>query len=185
MIDSIAWWTDPTSSKLNDQLIDHLHLFHLFGDPLMKIPFPKDMTIACPPTATPGEIIQVTGTSVVDGPIYLELVKPRTRQATSVPERKKFELNEKTQIQYMKTYRVANNRAILYIPSQIVNGQFNIPVKIPDDLEGEYVFRSFGVHANGVAIGNRSFNVVPPKPKTDQQPSSQASPARLLPRLIK
>ncbi|MDR1958207.1 MAG: C25 family cysteine peptidase [Planctomycetaceae bacterium] len=163
MIDSVAWWTDPTSRKLNDQLIDHLYLFQLFGDPLLKVPFPQNMTVTCKEKAVPGEIIQVSGQVDFDGPIYVELVKPRTAQPLSVPDRKKFQLTEKSRIEYMKEYRAANNRAILYVPGRVVNGRFQVPVKIPDDLDGDYLFRCFTVSPEGTSsIGSRPFHVTPP-----------------------
>jgi len=162
MIDSIARLTDPLASQLNDQLVDHLHLFHLFGDPLLKIPLPEEVKITCPDVAAPGEVIKVTGKAAFDGPIYLELVTPRKRLSLKAAGRNTFESNEKTRAEYMQAYRAANNLAILYVSGRSDGGVFEVPLKIPEDLEGEYVLRCFSAHDAGVAIGSGTIKIVPP-----------------------
>jgi hypothetical protein len=163
MIDSVARLTDPAAMKLNDQLIDHIHLFHLFGDPLLTIPFPEQVKITGQVTAHPGEIVRITGEASFDGPIYLELTMPRTRQPLRISNRSTFESNEKTRLEYMKTYRTANNRSLLYVPGQLTGGRFDIPLKIPDDLDGEYIIRCFTAHSNGTGIGSKTIRIVSPQ----------------------
>lgn len=60
-IDALAKVFDPNPKQLDDQLEDHIHLFNLFGDPLLKIRFPQQIQIAAPEIAYAAHSITISG----------------------------------------------------------------------------------------------------------------------------
>ncbi|MDO4586714.1 MAG: C25 family cysteine peptidase [Planctomycetia bacterium] len=60
-IDALAKVFDPNPKQLDDQLEDHIHLFNLFGDPLLRIRFPQQIQIDAPEIAYAAHSITISG----------------------------------------------------------------------------------------------------------------------------
>ena len=165
MIDTMAWLSDPTSNRLNEQLVDHAHLFHLFGDPLLRLPVPKPLTFDAPRSIEAGDTMTIKGTigrdEVPGGVIVAELATPRTRPFAVPKERIPFKATEEANEEFMKTYLSANNRSIRYVTHQAQGETFELELPVPDDLSGEYVVRLFGANPEGVAVGSAPVTVTP------------------------
>ncbi len=161
MIDTMAWLSDPTSSRLNEQLVDHAHLFHLFGDPLLRLPLPERLAVDVPKTVEAGGTLTVKGTIGQNGVVIAELVTPRIRPAEVPKERTPFKSGEESNEEFMKTYLAANNRSIRYITDKTEKGAFAVELPVPDDLDGEYVVRVFGSDRGGVSLGSAMVTVTP------------------------
>ncbi|MCL2347521.1 MAG: C25 family cysteine peptidase, partial [Planctomycetaceae bacterium] len=146
MIDSIAKLTDPTASRLQDQLIDHMHLFHLFGDPLLRIPFPEKIDIETPETVVCGNKITVRGqlndagnnAPAVAEPVVAELVLPRKRAVPTPAGRVPYKLTGQSREEYMKTYLATNNRSVQYAMGEVKDGKFEVSLPVPENISGEY-----------------------------------------------
>ncbi|MDR1493750.1 MAG: C25 family cysteine peptidase [Planctomycetaceae bacterium] len=155
MIDTMAWFSDPTSRRLQEQLVDHIHLFQLFGDPLLRLSLPDTMTMETPESVIAGNTLTIRGTASNAETVVVELAPPR-KQPTTVPkERMPFHLTDASREEFMKTYLSANNRALQYAVGRTheKDGTFEISLTVPDNLEGKYVVRIFGTGKNGVSVG--------------------------------
>ena len=190
MIDTLAWWSDPTSNRLNEQLVDHVHLFHLFGDPLLRLPLPERLHFDSPKSIEAGSTMTIRGKMGQGGGVILaELATPRIKPVTAPKERTPFKSTEEANGEFLKTYLAANNRSINYVWHKVgrdqwagISGQgeensltpdpspltshpsslaFELELPVPDDLAGEYVVRLFSTHAEGVAIGSAAVTVTP------------------------
>ena len=61
-LDGMARMFDPTNGNLGGQLADHRNLFNLFGDPLLRVRFPKKIWLDAPDTVQAGETVTVSST---------------------------------------------------------------------------------------------------------------------------
>ena len=164
MIDTMAWLSDPTSNRLNEQLVDHAHLFHLFGDPLLRLPVPQRMTFESPQSVEAGGTMTIKGKigqGVQGGIVVAELATPRIRPVAVPKERVPFKSTDESSEEFMKTYLSANNRSINYITHKSQGETFELELPVPDDLAGEYAVRLFGANKDGVAIGSATVTVTP------------------------
>jgi len=162
MIDTMAWLSDPTSGRLQEQLVDHVHLFQLFGDPLLRIPLPDTMTLETPESVTAGNTLTIRGISDNAATIVAELATPR-KQPISVPkDRIPFRLTDMSREEFMKTYLAANNRALQYSVGRTneSGGAFEISLPIPENLEGKYIIRVFSSGKTGVSIASKNVTIL-------------------------
>ena len=161
MIDTVAWLSDPASNRLNEQLIDHLHLFHLFGDPLLRLPLPKRLPFDSPRSVGAGGTLTVKGKIGAGGVVVAELATPRIRPVAVPKERTPFKTTEESNAEFLKTYLAANNRSIIYVTHKSKEETFELKLPVPDDLEGDYVVRIFGANDEGVSVGSAKVTVIP------------------------
>jgi len=162
MIDTMAWLSDPTSNRLNEQLIDHLHLFHLFGDPLLRLPLPGRLSFDSPQSVEAGGTLTVKGKLGAGGVVVAELAMPRTRPVIVPKERTPFKSTPEANAELLKTYLAANNRSIIYVAHNMSKEEtFELELPVPDDLVGEYVVRVFGANIEGVSVGSAKVIVTP------------------------
>ena len=165
MIDTMAWLSDPTSNRLNEQLVDHVHLFHLFGDPLLRLPLPERLSFDAPRSVEAGGAMTIKGkigrNDTPGGVIVAELASPRIKPVTVPKERTPFKSTEESNEEFLKTYLAANNRSINYVWHKSQEDAFELELPVPDDLDGEYVVRLFGANTEGVAVGSASVTVTP------------------------
>ena len=161
MIDTMAWLSDPTSNRLNEQLVDHAHLFHLFGDPLLRLPLPEHLPFDTPQSVEAGGTLVLKGNIRHNGLVIAELASPRNRPVTVPKERTPFKATDEANEEFLKTYLAANNRSINYLTHRTKDGSFAIEMPVPDDLDGEYVVRLFGATPDGVSVGSAMVIVTP------------------------
>jgi hypothetical protein len=137
---------------LNEQLLEHVALFHLFGDPLLKLPIPKRIEL----TAQVGSTLTVSGTTDGDGTVLLELVLPSNRLSLNDPQRTECRFDEATRTAYQEKYRQSNNRVIVSKTVPVDGGVFQTELAIPDGLHGEYVVRAFRVGKTDYSLGSKA-----------------------------
>ncbi|HYW78904.1 MAG TPA: C25 family cysteine peptidase, partial [Thermoguttaceae bacterium] len=74
MIDSIARAVSPAPKQLAAELAEHLLLFNLIGDPLLRLRHPQPVALDVPGSAMAGTRLKVTGSSPMPGRATVELV---------------------------------------------------------------------------------------------------------------
>ena len=65
-LDGVAALLNP--GALEDELVEHVHLFNLLGDPLLRLRLPEPITLACDRRAQAGSLIEIEGTTTVRSP---------------------------------------------------------------------------------------------------------------------
>ncbi|MDR1382788.1 MAG: C25 family cysteine peptidase [Planctomycetaceae bacterium] len=166
MIDTMAWFSDPVSRRLQEQLVDHVHLFQLFGDPLLRLPLPDTITAEIPESVTAGHTLTIRGAATNAEMIVAELATPRKQPITVPKERTPFHLTNASREEFMKTYLSANNRALQYAVGRTheKDGTFEISLTIPNNIEGKYIVRIFGTGKNGVSVGSSNVTILSKHP---------------------
>ena len=145
-IDQIAAFFDPTASRLNDQLRDHIAEFNLFGDPLLQIKFPTRVSVEASEIVYSVEEITVSGRLPLENGteaiVQAELVPADFRPKFSAPTRPKaFSESEETRREFNETYEKANAFVVDAVRTKTKNGRYVANLKVPEGFSGECVAR--------------------------------------------
>jgi len=157
-VETLARLLDPAPDRLNEQLLEHVALFHLFGDPLLKLPNPQRIELVCPENIRAGSTLGIDGTVDGDGTVLVELVLPSNRLSLNVPERTEYRLDEVARTAYQEKYRRSNDRVLVSQAVPIRNGVFHAEMPIPNGIQGEYVVRACQTES-GYALGSTTVAI--------------------------
>ncbi|MGD9719958.1 MAG: C25 family cysteine peptidase [Pirellulales bacterium] len=145
---AFAW---AIGSDAEAERYEHLDLFNLLGDPLLRLPFPQPVKLAVPATALPGGALEITGHSPIAGRCTVELVVRRDRLTFHPPERGQFDAQRLAE--YEAVYRQANEQRLATLDVGPVNGSFRAPLAVPLTAHGPCHVRVFIEGAGGCAAG--------------------------------
>ncbi len=168
ILDRSARVFDPTASRLNDQIIDHLHEFNLFGDPLLRIRFPERVKIEAPEIAYSTKELVVSGTipNQVDkeSVVQVELLPADFRSTVQKTKRERsFIESEENKQEYRETYKNANIFVEDAVRTSTRNGRFQATIVVPRDYSGESVVRIAAFNGTDYYIGSQRVLVRPYK----------------------
>ncbi len=98
--------------------IEHASLFNLFGDPLLRLHYPKDIQLDVARTVIAGQPLDITIHSPIEGECRVELLLPRDRQPLSLPERARFNGADRALSAYSAVYNQANDARVAGVTIQ-------------------------------------------------------------------
>jgi len=137
LMDAVAAAVSPAPDMLVDERREHLHLFNLFGDPLLGIRHPGELLLDEIDDVDAGQTIQVNGSSAVAGRCFVELACRRDRFKFDPPSRDKFESTQKFLAALQETYARANDRSwVTQFVELDAQGAFTMPLQVPHDAHG-------------------------------------------------
>ena len=142
-IDALAKLLNPASQDLALERAEHLELFNLIGDPLLKLPRAATAEVKAPPSARSGEPLAITGTAPFDGPVEIELVVRRDRLTFRPPARPKYENSAEARDEYQRTYARANDTRLVSEMTVAKDGVFATTLNVPAEASGECHVRVF------------------------------------------
>jgi hypothetical protein len=155
-LDLVARVASPTAEQLVAERREHVLLFNLLGDPLLRVPQPLPMEVRTAPAAVPGQPLAVELDSPVAGQGVVELVSPRGALTFSPPERTTFDGSDAGMRALDGVYERAREDQYLRQPLQIAAARSRTVLTIPDGVSGPCVIRVYlaqgRVHALGSAV---------------------------------
>ena len=154
MIDKLAKVMSPDPHLLDEERAEHVRLFHLIGDPLLRIRHPKSVTIDLDEYGTSGDSLEVKGTSELDGPCVIELVCRRDRLTFRPSSRPKFEFKNDWLLGLQETYARANNTVWASANHTIQGGEFRATLNIPGNATGPSHVRVYVQGEQDFAMGS-------------------------------
>jgi hypothetical protein len=162
MLDMLAS-TLGLHSDLAGERAEHVLLFNLLGDPLLRVPHGQAIKLEVPPKATAGGQIAVTGQAPLAGRCTVELVVRRDRLTFDPKPRTAFELTETAQREYQETYRRANDSRLAEVRLAVPAGKFSTMLRVPESASGAcHVRVVIEGEGAGVAFGAADVEVVRP-----------------------
>ncbi|MGI9519491.1 MAG: C25 family cysteine peptidase [Pirellulaceae bacterium] len=132
----------PSGEQLQTEAIEHVHLFHLLGDPLLRVARPASIQLAAEPTDE-GDRVVVTGSSPHAGQLLLELVYCRDRFHERPPRRREFTNDPDVLTEYAEIYQKANCRTVSEQSVEVAAGPFRVELEVPEWARGRCVVRGF------------------------------------------
>jgi hypothetical protein len=133
----------PAGDRLGEEAREHVHLFHLLGDPLLRMKRPETIELVAISDAANTSTVVVSGQVPHNGEMLLELEYARDRIAFRMPRRLEFDSAPRNLDEYQRVYRQANFRTVARKTIQVGKGPFEARLEIPDWARGRCVVRGF------------------------------------------
>jgi hypothetical protein len=160
MIEAVGKTFQGSSDDLAAERIEHLDLFNLLGDPLVRLPCPSVATVESDSQVAAGQDLEVAGTSPLEGTCTVELVVSRGRLTFQPPRRDRFDALARTD--YDDVYRRANEPRLASAEVPTRDGRFVARLAVPSAARGACQVRVFVEGANGCAAGAARVRVDQP-----------------------
>jgi hypothetical protein len=154
LIDSIAAAVSPAPKDLAGERAEHVLLFHLIGDPLLKLHHPQPMEVKVASYASPGDQIDVEITTPIGGSCHVELVCRRDRTTFKPPSRPQYDSSDVILAGYDEVYQRANDHRyserVLVVSKP---GTFRTQLDVPKNALGPCHVRAYVWDKQGHALG--------------------------------
>ena len=159
MLDTLAGFLSPTSNKLAVERAEHVMLFNLLGDPMLRLRYPQPVTIELSGKAYAGRPLGVHVLSGIDGQAIVELVVRRDRLSFAPPTRAEYPKTADRLAEFQTTYRQANDGRLATAAAACVDGECAAQLQIPPDASGPCHVRVFVEGRNDFAQGAVDVNL--------------------------
>jgi hypothetical protein len=174
-IDALARLLGPVDPR--EELVEHLWLFNLIGDPLLRLRQPQSLEVRAPAQVAKGQAIEISALMPMAGEATLELVPRRDRLAGLPPRRQKFSTSEAAQAEFSKSYHQANDPVVFRSRARVAAGEATLRCEIPADASGAYECCVFVAGRDDCASGAAAIEVIVPRVATaspsDEAPAKQ------------
>jgi len=172
-IDAMAALLNPVDPR--DELIEHLWLFNLLGDPLLRLRQPQAIRVTCPAEIARGETIEVSAVIPIAGQATLELVPRRDRLPRSAPRRQKFAVTAEAQVEFAETYRLANEPGFFTCTERVTPGEMVLRFEVPAGASGPCQCRLYVEGQDDSAAGAASVEIVAPRSRSTSAATESAA----------
>jgi hypothetical protein len=159
LLDSIAAVISPAPQLLEDERREHVLLFNLLGDPLLRLDHPREVVVATVADAQAGSPLRVSGTTAVNGRCTVELICRRDRFKTRFVARPEYDSRDAALSDYTTVYAHANDRQWVISSLECRAGEFETTLDIPNDALGPCHVRVFVEGSEGFGLGATELNV--------------------------
>jgi hypothetical protein len=113
MLDALAMALSPQRDRLDAERREHVHLFNLLGDPLLRLPQPVRVSLKSDAAVTAGEALRVAVVCPIEGEGIVEFVCRRDRARAELPPRRvRFEPTHRFLASFDKTYKQIINLSV-------------------------------------------------------------------------
>lgn len=154
MLDMIAKVVSPEPELMADERAEHLSLFNLIGDPLLRLPYPQTVELDAPDRVTARTQITVASSEkFAEGEYWIELACRRDQTRNALPARPRYQDDASSLREYTTVYSEANNPVWVRQPARLVDGQLNMALSIPESAEGPAVIRLVGQAQDQLVLG--------------------------------
>jgi hypothetical protein len=153
MLDTLAAAANPGSSSLAAERVEHVQLFNLLGDPLLRLRYPKVVEMILIP-GSPGQTLKVAGVTPVSGRCTVELVVPRGSLTFSPPSRREYPQNAEEQSQFQEVYTRANDGRLATVELPVSAGRFETQLSVPTTAPRRCFVRAFVEGRDDFAAGS-------------------------------
>ena len=162
-LDGLAALLNP--GALEDELVEHLHLFNLLGDPLLRLRLPEPITLTCDSRVRTGATLRIEGTTSVAGRAIVELVPSRDLLGFRPPQRLEFTAQPQQIAEFDETYRRRKTISAQRVERQVERGDFVLDLRIPEAARGPCHVRVFIEGPESYAAGSANIEITtPPAP---------------------
>lgn len=163
-LDATAELFSPTAGQLEEERAEHLDLFNLLGDPLLRVAYPRAIQVSVARSAAAGRTISVSLTTPLAGSGVVELAVRRDRLTFKPPRRERFDPDALAG--YGEIYRRANDPRLTSTPVAFEVGSFTTQLEVPAEASGPCNVRVFLEGPDGCACGAADIHIDKPSAAT-------------------
>jgi len=157
--DRIAGLLGHSASQRNAERREHIQLFNLLGDPLLRLPAPESAAVTTPRIVKQGEKIQVQIESPIAGEATVELIARRGTPRKPIIDRTQLTFNDADLADLQKEYVRANNQELDRLQQEITAGAHQFHLALPQDFFGPAHARVYIRGRTGFALGSSDIHV--------------------------
>ena len=161
VLDVLSAALSGVPAKLAAERAEHVRLFNLIGDPMLRLRHPRKVTLEMARSAEAGDLLEVTGTSPVDGRATVELVVRRDRLTFQPPERSTFPRSSRALAEFQQVYRRANDARLASAELAVEGGRFHAELAVPPGVRGPCHVRVFVESSDDFAQGAADVTIGP------------------------
>ncbi len=144
LLNAIASALSPEGYDLEAERREHVWMMNLLGDPLLRLNYPREVTLQELVQTSPGDQVKIRGTSPFAGELRLELAYRRDQMKPNLKQLDAFSPIPEDRQRAQQTYDSANARVVSQVDLAVADGDFTVPIEVPKDLpRGKYCIRAF------------------------------------------
>lgn len=153
LLDGLALVMSPNAKQLGDERMEHLLLFNLLGDPMLKLRHAEEVKLEVANSAEPGQTVRIAGSTPLAGRAIVELVCRRDCLTFDPPARDSFDPSDAGFEALQRTYLQANDSRWSRQTIDLPAGEFSTQLTIPSEAHGPCHVRVFVQSREGHALG--------------------------------
>jgi hypothetical protein len=135
-LDLLAATFSPRAELIDEERAEHVLLFNLLGDPLLRLDHPETVELTTGRSARAGERIEITGDCPVGGHLTVELVCRRDCTRKPAVARAAFARSGAELAAFDRSYDEANNPQWTKREYRYEGGKFRVALEVPEDAYG-------------------------------------------------
>ncbi|HZN36375.1 MAG TPA: C25 family cysteine peptidase [Pirellulaceae bacterium] len=166
LLDGVAAVISPSREMLDAERREHLHLFHLIGDPMLRLTYPDEIGLSAPRDASAGAKLRISGRTKMAGPALLELVCRRDQHKVAPPARERFDPTDKALAAFQGVYEQALDRCWARWALDLPAGEFATDITLPAECRGPCHFRLLVANGSSYGLGATSLYIRQPEAPT-------------------
>ena len=159
LIGSLGRSFSPEPELLRDERGEHVHLMHLLGDPLLRLPRPATLELNSPAVAKPGDTILVSGVAQHKGSLLLDLSYRRNRFRNRPPRRTKYVASPESLNEFQAVYKRTQDLVCTTSQYEVAPGPFEIQLSIPNDCSGACHVRTMLIGKDAISLGANPIEI--------------------------
>jgi len=163
MVDTLARAFSPAPVQLDSERLEHVQLFNLLGDPLLRLRYPETLALEVADEVQAGESLRVRGAGGVAGRASVELVLPRGKLGFARPQRQRLPDDPRELARFQEVYERANDRVLSAASVETADGRFEAVLAVPPASRGTCHVRVFVSGPGGFAAGSAEVKVSAPR----------------------
>lgn len=152
VLNLLASALSPSAEALAAERLEHLHLFNLLGDPLLRLRHPQPIELSVPEQTFSGSELVLKGNSPLAGQATVELVARRDRLTFRPPSRSRYNPLPEALANMQTVYEQANNLCYTQHEVTLEAGEFHLTLPVPPEAWG-------ACHVRVYIAGNEDFGM--------------------------
>jgi hypothetical protein len=158
-LDTVAKAISPRADLLAEERKEHLHLFNLLGDPLLRLRVPGEVTLTAAEEISAGQAFVIEGVAPMAGRMIVELICRRDRLTFDPPARTQLPVSNDGLAQLDAVYAKANDHRWTALQLDSQPGPFSTTLHIPVEARGQSHVRVYLEGADSFAMGSRDVYI--------------------------
>jgi hypothetical protein len=163
LLDSLAAAISPAPELLAEERLEHVQLFNLLGDPLMRLHHPQQIDVTAEKSISAGETLDILADVPLAGKCRVEFVCRRDRMKRPSVTRSQFEAAEAWLEAFNQTYQQANDQQWVVREFDVQPGKVTTTLAIPEQARGACHVRVSVSGATSLALGTADVFVKRPR----------------------
>lgn len=144
---------------LRAERLEHVALFHILGDPLLRLRHPQPLEVDSADAAPSGRPLEILIRSSIAGDARIDLLCRRDGNKSSVASRRRFDASDASLSAFQADYDRANDLCWRSWDREISKGHSTIILDVPNEAWGACVVRVHVANETSDALGSREIRI--------------------------